>query len=67
MPYELIMTIRPDIEGGGDYWKVENVPEINSTYWRDGGWVVYSLERSIEGESSAPTRIASHELPSYWK
>jgi disease resistance protein RPM1 len=67
MPYELIMTIRPDIEGGGDYWKVENVPEINSTYWRDGGWDVYSLERSIEGESSAPTRMASHELPSYWK
>jgi disease resistance protein RPM1 len=67
MPYELIMTIRPDIEGGGDYWKVENVPEINNTYWRDGGWVVYSLERSIEGESSAPTRMASHELPPYWK
>ncbi|KAE8009783.1 hypothetical protein FH972_006199 [Carpinus fangiana] len=67
MPYELILTIRPDIEGEGDYWKVENVSEINSTYWRDGGWDVYSLERSIEGESSAPTRMASHELPSYWK
>ncbi|XP_059438599.1 disease resistance protein RPM1-like [Corylus avellana] len=67
MPYELIMTIRPDIEGVGDYWKVENVPEINSTYWRDGGWDVYSLERLIEGETSAPTRMATHELPSYWK
>lgn len=67
MPFELTMTLRPDKEGGdGDYWKVENVPEINSTYWRDGGWDVYSLERSIEGgEGSAPTR--SHELPSYWK
>ncbi|GLT52979.1 hypothetical protein SLA2020_262800 [Shorea laevis] len=67
MPFELIMTLRPEKEGGdGDYWKVENVPEINSTYWRDGGWDVFSLERSIEGaEGSAPTR--SHELPSYWK
>jgi disease resistance protein RPM1 len=64
MPVELITTMRPDIENG-DYWKVASVPEINSTYWRDGGWDVYSLERSIEGESSAPTR--SLELPSYWK
>ncbi|XP_059441784.1 disease resistance protein RPM1-like [Corylus avellana] len=64
MPDELIMTIRPDIEGG-DYWKVANVPEINSTYWRDGAWDVYSLERLNEREGSAPTR--SHELPPYWK
>ncbi|KAG6636282.1 disease resistance protein RPM1-like [Carya illinoinensis] len=64
MPAELIMTIRLDIEGG-DYWKVEHVPEINSTYWRDGGWDVYSLYRSIDSENPAPTR--SLKLPSCWK
>ncbi|XP_050266509.1 disease resistance protein RPM1-like isoform X3 [Quercus robur] len=71
MPNELIMTLRPDIDGdgdGGDYWKVKHVPEINSTYWNDGGWDVFSLYTSIEGEggsTSAPTR--SFELPPYWK
>ena len=67
MPNELIMTLRPNIDGG-DYWKVEHVPEINSTYWKDGGWDVLSLYTSIEGEggsTSAPTR--SFELPPYWK
>ncbi|XP_075641260.1 disease resistance protein RPM1-like [Castanea sativa] len=66
MPDELIMTLRPDIDGG-DYWKVEHVPEINSTYWKDGGWDVFSLYTSMEGEgsTSAPTR--SLELPPYWK
>jgi len=64
MPYELILSIRPEFEGG-DYLKVAHVPEINSTYWRDGAWDVYSLDRSSEGEGSAPTR--SHELPPYWK
>ncbi|KAF5477850.1 hypothetical protein F2P56_004462 [Juglans regia] len=64
MPAELIMTIRLEIEGG-DYWKVKHVPEINTTYWRDGGWDVYSLYRSIDSEISAPTRTL--ELPSYWK
>ncbi|KAB1216340.1 Disease resistance protein RPM1 [Morella rubra] len=64
MPVELVEKLRPDIEGG-DYWKVAHVPEINSTYWRDGGWDVYSLYGSIEREGSAPTR--SHELPPYWK
>ncbi|KAG6636283.1 disease resistance protein RPM1-like [Carya illinoinensis] len=60
MPAELIMTIRLGIEGG-DYWKVEHVPEINTTYWTDGGWDVYSLYRSIDSENPAPTRSP------YWK
>ncbi|KAE8055717.1 hypothetical protein FH972_012539 [Carpinus fangiana] len=64
MPDVLIKTIRPDIKGG-DYWKVAHVPEINSAYWRDGAWDVYSLDRPSEREGSAPTR--SHELPPYWK
>ena len=68
MPNELIMTLRPDIDGdGADYWKVKHVPEINSTYWNDGGWDVFSLYASIEGEgsTSAPTRC--FELNPYWK
>lgn len=64
MPDELIMSISPEIEGG-DYWKVAHVPEINSTYWRDGAWDVYSLDRSSEREGSAPTR--SYGLPPYLK
>ena len=66
MPNEIIMTIRPDIDGG-DYWKVEHVPEINSTYWREGGWDVFSLYTSIEGEGSTSAVTRSHKLPPYWK
>jgi disease resistance protein RPM1 len=66
MPDDLIMTIRPDIDGG-DYWKVAHVPEINTTYWRDGGWDVYSLYTSIEGEGSTSALTRSNELPPYWK
>lgn len=68
MPDELIMALRPN--GGEDYWRVEHVPVVYSTYWRSGGWDVYSLETFGEEESSSSSLNAamqSHKLPTLWK
>lgn len=68
MPEELIQTLRPD-EKGCDYWKVAKIPEVYSTYWREG-WEVNSLESLSEGENS-PRRSTiiwkSHDLQTRWK
>lgn len=68
MPPEFLKTIRPD-EQGEDYWRVKNIPEVYSTYWRDGGWEVYSLESFSEGESSpCPNNVfSSQDLQTRWK
>ncbi|KAK1567055.1 hypothetical protein Q3G72_007604 [Acer saccharum] len=69
MPHEFLKTLRPD-EQGEDYWRVKHIPEVYSTYWRDGGWEVYSLESFREGESSPHpnnTVISSQELQTRWK
>ncbi|XP_044465847.1 disease resistance protein RPM1-like [Mangifera indica] len=68
MPHKLLKTIYRD-EEDGDYWRVAHIPDVYSTYWRDGGWEVYSLESFSEGES-APllnTIIKSSELETRWK
>ncbi|GLT68445.1 hypothetical protein SLA2020_419200 [Shorea laevis] len=68
MPEELIKTLRLD-EKGCDYWKVAHIPEVYSTYWREG-WEVNSLESLSEGENS-PRRstiiLKSHDLQTRWK
>lgn len=69
MPEELIKTLRPDKQGS-DYWKVAHIPEVYSTYWREGGWEVNSLESLNDGENSPrPNTIilTSHELQTRWK
>ncbi|KAK9046181.1 hypothetical protein V6N11_052080 [Hibiscus sabdariffa] len=68
MPHELIRSLRQD-EQGEDYWRVAHIPEVYSTYWRDGAWEVYSLESFIEGESSPRpnTVISSQDLHARWK
>ncbi|GMY26838.1 disease resistance protein RPM1-like [Fagus crenata] len=69
MPEELIKTLRPN-EQGSDYWKVAHIPEVYSTYWREGGWEVNSLESLNDGENSPrPNTIilTSHELQTRWK
>ncbi|PON63354.1 NB-ARC domain, LRR domain containing protein [Parasponia andersonii] len=70
MPDELIMKLRSD--GGEDYWKVANVPAVYSSYWINGGWDVYSVERFSEKESSqqgaaAATAVRSHRRSTLWK
>jgi len=67
MPDELIMDLRPN--GGKDYWRVQNVPTVYSTYWRDGGWDVYSLETFGERESDSNHSSAKRTLepPTLWK
>ncbi|XVF13713.1 hypothetical protein REPUB_Repub08aG0231200 [Reevesia pubescens] len=68
MPHELIRSLRQD-EHGEDYWRVAHIPEVYSTYWRDGAWEVYSLESFVEGESSPKlnTVISSQDLHTRWK
>ncbi|XVE57353.1 hypothetical protein DITRI_Ditri04bG0084400 [Diplodiscus trichospermus] len=68
MPHELIRSLGQD-EHGEDYWRVAHIPEVYSTYWRDGAWEVYSLESFIEGESSPRpnTVISNQDLHTRWK
>ncbi|KAJ7011071.1 disease resistance protein RPM1-like [Populus alba x Populus x berolinensis] len=65
MPQELIKTLLSD-EQGGDYWRVAHIPEVYSTYWRDGGWEVYSLESFNDSSRPSPV-IRSQELHTRWK
>ncbi|CAA2976221.1 disease resistance RPM1-like [Olea europaea subsp. europaea] len=45
MPDEFIMTMDPR-RLGDDYCKVAHIPEVYYTFWRDGGWEIYSLEQN---------------------
>lgn len=67
MPEELITALRPN--GGEDYWRVQHVPAVYISYWRDGGWDVYSLETlgERESDSSGGTAIRSLEICTLWK
>ncbi|WJX61587.1 hypothetical protein P8452_46661 [Trifolium repens] len=67
MPDELVISLLPN--GGKDYWRVQNVPTVYSTYWRDGGWDVYSLETFGERETDVNHSSAKRtlELPTLWK
>ncbi|XP_045813911.1 disease resistance protein RPM1-like [Trifolium pratense] len=60
MPIELIMALRPN--GGEDYWRVQNIPTIYSTYWRDHGWDVYPIKTFGEIESDIDHSIALRTL-----
>ncbi|PNX76640.1 disease resistance protein rpm1-like [Trifolium pratense] len=67
MPDELVKALLPN--GGKDYWRVQNVPTVYSTYWREGGWDVYSLETFGERETDSNHSSAKRtlELPTLWK
>ncbi|GMN40820.1 hypothetical protein TIFTF001_010045 [Ficus carica] len=68
MPDELIMKLRPD--GGEDYRKVAHVPAVYSSYWINGGWDVYSIERFSEKENSQQgtgTAVRSNRRSTLWK
>lgn len=67
MSDDLIMKLRPD--GGEDYYKVAHVPAVYSSYWIDGGWDVYSLERFSERDTSSEhnTAVRSHQPSTLWK
>ncbi|KAG5067723.1 hypothetical protein JHK85_000100 [Glycine max] len=67
MPEELITALRPN--GGEDYWRVQHVPAVYISYWRDGGWDVYSLETlgERESDSSSGTAKRSLEICTLWK
>ncbi|GAU42458.1 hypothetical protein TSUD_235280 [Trifolium subterraneum] len=60
MPIELIMAMCPN--GGEDYIKVQHVPTIYSTYWRDDGWDVYPKNSFGEIKSDIDHSIALRTL-----
>ncbi|XP_048320326.2 disease resistance protein RPM1 isoform X2 [Ziziphus jujuba] len=68
MPVELINTIRPD-EKCNDCWKISHIPEVYSTYWKEGGWEVYPLESLADGENCPLPKdfINTRELRTRWK
>ncbi|KAG6667763.1 disease resistance protein RPM1-like [Carya illinoinensis] len=68
MPEEFIQTLRPDVKDS-DYWKVAHIPEVYSTYWREGGWEVNTLDLCDGENSPGPSAITttSHDLESRWK
>ncbi|XP_041000030.1 disease resistance protein RPM1-like [Juglans microcarpa x Juglans regia] len=68
MPEEFIQTLRPD-EKQSDYWKVAHIPEVYSTYWREGGWEVNPLDLGDGENFPRPGTITrrDHELQSLWK
>jgi len=67
MPEELITRLHPS--GGEDYLRAQHVPAVYSSYWRDGGWDVYSLETLGEREtdSSRSSAMRSLEICTLWK
>ncbi|KAK7367027.1 hypothetical protein VNO80_09033 [Phaseolus coccineus] len=67
MPDELMKTICPH-GPGKDYCKVLHIPDVYSTYWRDGGWDVYALDTfNRDCSPRSGTLIRSHEPRIQWK
>ncbi|AES95654.2 putative P-loop containing nucleoside triphosphate hydrolase, leucine-rich repeat domain, L [Medicago truncatula] len=66
MPDELMLTICQH-GPGEDYWKVSHIPEVYSTYWRDGGWDVYALDSRRDCSPRSGTLRRSHESRNQWK
>ncbi|XP_029129060.1 disease resistance protein RPM1 [Cajanus cajan] len=67
MPDELIKTICPH-GPGKDHFKVSHIPDVYSTYWRDGGWDVYSVDSfSRDCCPRSGTVMRSHEPRIQWK
>ncbi|KAL2514228.1 disease resistance protein RPM1-like [Forsythia ovata] len=44
MPDEFIVPLSQE-KHGEEYWKIEHIPEVNHTYWRNGCWEVYPLDK----------------------
>ncbi|PRQ19031.1 putative leucine-rich repeat domain, L domain-containing protein [Rosa chinensis] len=65
MPDELIMPLHPD--GGEDHWKVAHVPAVYYSYWRGGGWDVYSLVNEGESFNSGTSAERRLERNILWK
>ncbi|KAK9928143.1 hypothetical protein M0R45_025292 [Rubus argutus] len=65
MPDELIMPLQPD--GGEDHWKVAHVPAVYCSYWRGGGWDVYSLVHEGESFNSGTSAVRRLERNILWK
>ncbi|KAM5573623.1 disease resistance protein RPM1-like [Rosa sericea] len=65
MPDELIMPLHPD--GGEDHWKVAHVPAVYYSYWRGGGWDVYSLVNEGESFNSGTSAVRRLKRNILWK
>ncbi|CAL5188423.1 unnamed protein product [Lathyrus oleraceus] len=66
MPDELMETICQH-GPGKHYWKISHIPEVYSTYWRDGGWDVYALDSFRDCSPRSGTVVRSLERRNQWK
>ncbi|XP_050377406.1 disease resistance protein RPM1-like [Argentina anserina] len=65
MPDELIMALQPD--GGEDHSKVAHVAAVYYSYWRGGGWDVYSLVNDVESSNLGTSAVRRLERNILWK
>ncbi|XP_004300174.1 PREDICTED: disease resistance protein RPM1-like [Fragaria vesca subsp. vesca] len=65
MPDEFITALNPD--DGGDHWKVAHVPAVYYSYWRGGGWDVYSLVNDVESINPGTSAVRRLERNILWK
>ncbi|KAM3358473.1 hypothetical protein P3S68_021404 [Capsicum galapagoense] len=56
MPDEFITTLHPDKQGANS-WKVSHIHEVCYTYWRDGCWMVHSLEEKDNNQMSGHSGV----------
>ena len=68
MPEKLMKTLCPDTQGS-DCWKIAHITEVYCSYWREGGWEIYSLECLCDKESNPclSSVLKSDELETCWK
>ncbi|KAF3449647.1 hypothetical protein FNV43_RR10378 [Rhamnella rubrinervis] len=68
MPEKLMKTLCPDTQGS-DCWKIAHTTEVYSSYWREEGWEIYSLECLCDRENSPwlSSVLKSNELETCWK
>ncbi|XP_050377407.1 disease resistance protein RPM1-like [Argentina anserina] len=65
MPDELIRALQPD--GGEDRMKIAHVAAVYYSYWRGGGWDVYSLVNDGEGSHQGTSAMRRLEPNILWK
>ncbi|KAF8028016.1 hypothetical protein BT93_E0815 [Corymbia citriodora subsp. variegata] len=74
MPDELVKKL---VQGGqnDEYQKVAHVPQVYYGYWKDGGWDVQLIERSVQRDHCREIRsvhvpstsMSSNQYPPCWK
>ncbi|KAL6180958.1 hypothetical protein ACLB2K_047616 [Fragaria x ananassa] len=65
MPDEFITALNPDC--GEDHWRIAHVPAVYYSYWKVGGWDVFSLVNDGEGFHQGTSAMRRLEPNILWK